>query len=640
MVSYFWGVAHPPGYPLYTILCHLFTMLPFDTVPYRVCVFDALMGSLGILFSFLIFNKVFKHLGIALAGALLLSVCSTVWNQNIIAKLYSMNFLLCVWVYYICLLIREKPFDKSTTKKFLYLGVVAGLSLANHWPIFLLNSPGYFCFVRKDWFKKNYVLIFLAGLCVAFIPYLMMLYRSQADPTVAFLGPIKDVSDLWSYVARNYYSITDASVLHTWHDTFSFFVNFLRSFWLRDYIFLTVPLALAGVYRLFKTEDRRLALSVIPMFLSTTFTLLFLLKYEYNDLDENIQRVYWLVPFFAYAFWVTAGASWVEARKKYAGLALLMLCVLTQLFMYYHKNNLSHDDFAEAYARTVLSHVPAGEKLIVSTDADVGPVGVTNLILGVNPTVQLYTGSGVFFKNRIFDPHIMGYNQRQQLIIDFIKSVGRVYTVKSIEVLDEYKNIPLQIVFDGLVYRYSATTEPDLKISPETLDLAKKALDSYVRSADVDNWFYHRQVLASRLCNLLVLQGIEDHPAFSISPDCIQVLSRHYANTGRRQQADDLFLKWWAMKRNPIVTEKQQYLYYFLINRLELVNSLVGQRDRQIALLQSGIEIAATSLYDFPLCENKIAPLIKSISGPIMLSPDIQERLKFFDHCASPQAAN
>jgi hypothetical protein len=142
-------------------------------------------------------------------------------------------------------------------------------------------------------------------------------------------------------------------------------------------------------------------------------------------------------------------------------------------------------------------------------------------------------------------------------------------------------------------------------------------------------------VLASRLCNLLVLNGIEDHPAFTVSPECMQVLSRHYANTGRRQQADDLFLKWWALKRHPIVTEEQQYLYYFLINRLELVNSLVGQRDRQLSLLSSGIEIAATALVDFPLCGNKVAPLIKSISGPITLSPEIQERLRYFDHCAN-----
>jgi len=49
--------------------------------------------------------------------------------------------------------------------------------------------------------------------------------------------------------------------------------------------------------------------------------------------------------------------------------------------------------------------------------------------------------------------------------------------------------------------------------------------------------------------------------------------------------------------------------------------------------LQEGIGLAAVALDDFPLCENKVAPLIKSISGPITLSPAIQEKLKRFDHC-------
>ncbi len=603
------------------------------------------------MFTFLILQRIFKKVGLALAGALLLAVCSTVWNQMIIAKLYSMNFLLCIWVYYICVVIRDhfveadhklgakagiKSEDESIgdlPKSFLYLGVVSGLSLANHWPIFILNSPGYLCFFEKRWLRVKNLLSFLVGLSVGVIPYLIMYWRSQTDPEVAFLGPLKDIPDLIHYVARSYYSTTDVSVLHTSHDILMFFTNFLRSFWLRDYIFVTVPLAAIGAYQLFRSGRYRVAFSLLPVFLSTTFTLLFLLRLEYNDLDENIQRVYWLVPFFAYAVWVTAGANWLESKRRYTGVAALAACALIQLVMYYPKNNMRDDDFAEAYARAALSDIPPGSDLIVSTDSDVGPTAVTNLILGVNPTVKLYTGSSVFFKNRMFDPRVMGYEERVKATTDFIKSEKRVYAFKGIEVLESQKNLPFQIIFNGLNYRYSAVTEPEPVVSQETIDLAKKALDSYVRSYNIDNWFYHRGVLAARLCNLLVLKGVEEHPAFNVSPECMQVLARHYSATQRRKQGDEMFMKWWNAKRHPIVTEKQQYLFHFLINRLELVNSMGGQTERQIQLLREGIEIASTSLYDYPLCDNKIAPLIKSISGPIQLSPELTERLRLFDRC-------
>jgi len=34
--SYFLGIEHPPGYPLFTLAGQLFTWLPFGTIPYRV----------------------------------------------------------------------------------------------------------------------------------------------------------------------------------------------------------------------------------------------------------------------------------------------------------------------------------------------------------------------------------------------------------------------------------------------------------------------------------------------------------------------------------------------------------------------------------------------------------------------------
>src|SRR3972149_8029284 len=30
------GIAHPPGYPLYTILAHLFTYLPLNSIAWRI----------------------------------------------------------------------------------------------------------------------------------------------------------------------------------------------------------------------------------------------------------------------------------------------------------------------------------------------------------------------------------------------------------------------------------------------------------------------------------------------------------------------------------------------------------------------------------------------------------------------------
>ncbi len=40
------GIVHAPGYPLYTVLGHLFSLLPFGEPAFRVNLFSALWGSL------------------------------------------------------------------------------------------------------------------------------------------------------------------------------------------------------------------------------------------------------------------------------------------------------------------------------------------------------------------------------------------------------------------------------------------------------------------------------------------------------------------------------------------------------------------------------------------------------------------
>ena len=45
--SYFLGVEHPPGYPLYTLIGHLFSKLPFGSVAYRVHLASAFFGALA-----------------------------------------------------------------------------------------------------------------------------------------------------------------------------------------------------------------------------------------------------------------------------------------------------------------------------------------------------------------------------------------------------------------------------------------------------------------------------------------------------------------------------------------------------------------------------------------------------------------
>src|SRR5947199_7419012 len=42
------GVAHAPGYPLFTVLGHLFSLVPFGSIPFRINLLSAICGALTI----------------------------------------------------------------------------------------------------------------------------------------------------------------------------------------------------------------------------------------------------------------------------------------------------------------------------------------------------------------------------------------------------------------------------------------------------------------------------------------------------------------------------------------------------------------------------------------------------------------
>ena len=46
-VSHVLGIAHPPGHPLYTILGHLFSFIPWGTIAARVNFMSAFFGAIA-----------------------------------------------------------------------------------------------------------------------------------------------------------------------------------------------------------------------------------------------------------------------------------------------------------------------------------------------------------------------------------------------------------------------------------------------------------------------------------------------------------------------------------------------------------------------------------------------------------------
>src|SRR5713226_4476925 len=89
--SYFLGVEHPPGYPLFTLIGHLFTHLPFGSVAYRVHLASALFGALSGAAAWLCARALVPGRLPAYVAAFGLGLSPVFWSQSIIAEVYTLN---------------------------------------------------------------------------------------------------------------------------------------------------------------------------------------------------------------------------------------------------------------------------------------------------------------------------------------------------------------------------------------------------------------------------------------------------------------------------------------------------------------------------------------------------------------------
>src|SRR3989337_4499312 len=103
------GIAHPPGYPLYTMLAHLFTYLPFGNLPFKVNLFSAVTSSLTAVVVYFICLKLTKNRLAAISASLFLAFSYLFWLYSLVAEVFSLNNLFVALIILIAIHILEKP---------------------------------------------------------------------------------------------------------------------------------------------------------------------------------------------------------------------------------------------------------------------------------------------------------------------------------------------------------------------------------------------------------------------------------------------------------------------------------------------------------------------------------------------------
>ncbi len=113
------GVAHPPGFSLYTLLAHLITRLPLPVSPaYKVNLFSVLTSVLTLVLVYLTVKRLTKQPGAAITAVTALGTATTFWAQATTANIRSLTGLFAALMIYALVRFRDAKTTGSETRDY------------------------------------------------------------------------------------------------------------------------------------------------------------------------------------------------------------------------------------------------------------------------------------------------------------------------------------------------------------------------------------------------------------------------------------------------------------------------------------------------------------------------------------------
>jgi 4-amino-4-deoxy-L-arabinose transferase-like glycosyltransferase len=413
--SYFLGIEHPPGYPLFTLIGHLFTYLPFGSVAYRVHLASALFGGLSGGAAWLCARSLIAGRLPAYLAALALGISPVFWSQAVIAEVYTLNSFFFLVLMFMGLQSRDG-------RLLPWMALVFGLSLSNHYPLMLLVAPAFLVLLwplRREMLQRFGSLSWLVVL--GLLPYVWMVRRSWAALPISFDGPLETIQEIVFFLNRSGYAGIDHSASAGWIDRIKFFQFFGGQLVLQFAVVGTL-LAAAGFAVQWRILGRRMGAFLTIAFLMPSAVLVMLLGFDYDSMRAHIFHVYPLPAYAVGALWMGLGFAWAVQRLAWrpSSAALAAAALLALVFGVGARHNLLPNDWGARYAQAVLKLLPQDAVVFALGDPDLAPIAYFHMIENARPDITLYQPGGLILGSRLFHPLRTDEHTQQRLLEEMI----------------------------------------------------------------------------------------------------------------------------------------------------------------------------------------------------------------------------
>ncbi len=214
------GIPHPPGYPVYTLVGHLFTWLPSSDPAWPLNLMSAVFGAGAVGLTFTVIRQLGARPLAAACGAASLGSSALFWNQCIIAEVYAPGLFVLMLV----LLLVLRGLAANRGGLLVLAAAVAGIGLGVH--LFIATCGlglGLLVWSLGDWRsitrpgelrlllsrqhlgrRAKVALACLGATALGSCVYLYLPLRSAMNPLMNFGDPSSPERFLWVVTGGNY----------------------------------------------------------------------------------------------------------------------------------------------------------------------------------------------------------------------------------------------------------------------------------------------------------------------------------------------------------------------------------------------------------------------------------------------------
>ena len=220
------GIPHPTGYPLFTMVGHLFTLMDFalisdafiywDDSPFKLNLFVILTSLANLYLLWSIHCLLQSRLGMRMAWTIPASVASAVsalalgtsylyWSQTVIPEVYILNLFFIDLTLLIAIRMMKPDSPRTRPALWFALFLAAGSGLFHHLS-FGMFIPGFalllaYCVPRPS---RKEIAWSVAGFVISALPLLYLPLRSAQDPPLDTHNP-ETLANFWHLISAAAY---------------------------------------------------------------------------------------------------------------------------------------------------------------------------------------------------------------------------------------------------------------------------------------------------------------------------------------------------------------------------------------------------------------------------------------------------